>query len=268
MLLQLALAGVFLVLAIFWVWFFLRLGEREKEPKKFLLLAFGAGVIGAGVAGILDSVVEILFIVPKYGLEGYLAVEDTAELISNLPFFMLLIGAVEEIAKFGAVRLTIYRTRFFDEIQDGVLYFGMAGLGFALAEDLVYMLGFGSGVAVARVIFFTPFHPATAAIVGYFAARQKIKGESAIKTVIALLGMIVIHALHNFLIINPTELIVPLSFGIILFLYGELYFLWKHSRQEQGGFIFCPWCGFKSAQSLQTCPNCFRSLPKVTQSTR
>lgn len=233
MLSQIAPLGVFLAFVIFWVWSFLHLGKKEEEPRKLLLLAFGAGILSTGVAGIFDSLVEFVFIVPRHGLQFYLEAEDTLELIGSLPLFMLLVGIFEEVAKFLSIRLTIFRSRFFDEIQDGLLYFGIAGLGFSLTENALYLLGFGTEIGLTRIIFFTPFHPATAAIVGYFAARQKIKGEKPTKTILALLVMIVIHGVHNLLTLNPTDLTIPLSVGIILFLYGELYFLWKHAKEEQ-----------------------------------
>ena len=52
----------------------------------------------------------------------------------------LVIGPREEIAKFLAVRLFVYRNKEFNEPLDGIIYAAAAALGFASLENMLYVI--------------------------------------------------------------------------------------------------------------------------------
>ena len=58
----------------------------------------------------------------------------------------LVIGPCEEIAKFLAVRLFVYRNHEFDEPLDGIIYAAAAALGFASLENVLYVIDWHTGV--------------------------------------------------------------------------------------------------------------------------
>ena len=60
-----------------------------------------------------------------------------------------VVGPVEELCKFAAVRLGPYRSLYFDEPVDGLVYASAASLGFASLENLFYVLEYGPEVMIA-----------------------------------------------------------------------------------------------------------------------
>jgi RsiW-degrading membrane proteinase PrsW (M82 family) len=67
--------------------------------------------------------------------------------------------------------------------MDGIVYGARAGLGFALVENVVYLLLIPHSLAefvslfVARALLAVPGHAAWGAILGYFAARRRFDGR-------------------------------------------------------------------------------------------
>lgn len=88
------------------------------------------------------------------------------------------VAAVEEMAKMLCIRWLVWSRPEFDERMDGVVYGSRAGLGFALAENVLYLLDARTGLAfagmyVARGLLTVPMHAVTGALIGYFAAYRR-----------------------------------------------------------------------------------------------
>ncbi len=91
-------------------------------------------------------------------------------------------GLVEEAAKAVCLLLFVWRRPEFDERFDGIVYATRAGLGFALVENVGYLLGSESllgfaGVFIARAVLAVPGHAIYAGMMGYFAARRRFDGK-------------------------------------------------------------------------------------------
>ena len=91
-------------------------------------------------------------------------------------------ATTEECAKALVVWLFIWRHPAFDERMDGIVYATRAGLGFALVENVGYLLGAKSvggfaGIYIARALLAVPGHAIWAAFMGYYAARKKFDGK-------------------------------------------------------------------------------------------
>ena len=90
-------------------------------------------------------------------------------------------GLVEESAKALCLRIVAWNRPEFDERLDAMVYAAWAGLGFALVENVGYLAAAGTkggyiGMFVMRALLSVPSHAATAAIMGYFAARRRFDG--------------------------------------------------------------------------------------------
>jgi RsiW-degrading membrane proteinase PrsW (M82 family) len=90
----------------------------------------------------------------------------------------IVAAAVEELAKVAVVYLAIWNHPAFDERLDGIVYATRAGLGFALVENIAYLLGTktaGAFVAMylVRALLAVPGHAIYAGFMGYFAARRR-----------------------------------------------------------------------------------------------
>ena len=105
---------------LFWLWFFVRLDRIRPSSRRWLALTFIFGMVSTIPAGIISE----------------LAIQDdllsASTTLASVSLAMLaVVGPVEETSKFLAIRLTVYRSLFFEEPMDGLVYGAAASLGFA-----------------------------------------------------------------------------------------------------------------------------------------
>ena len=133
---------------------FLWLDRYEAEPRALLLFAFGWG---AAVATLVSLVVNTASISALTAAGG----DPTAAAVFVAP-------VVEESAKgLAVVGVLLLRRREFDGVIDGIVYAGMAGIGFAAVENVLYLGRAlleegGTGTVAVFVVrcLFSPFaHP-------------------------------------------------------------------------------------------------------------
>ncbi len=113
------------------------LDRYEKEPLPLLVGVFSWGmVVAAGGSYVLNT----LFGISVFGMTG-------SEALSSLTTGSISAPIVEETLKGLAVLLVflVFR-REFDSILDGIVYAGIAALGFAATENTLYIWrGYESG---------------------------------------------------------------------------------------------------------------------------
>jgi RsiW-degrading membrane proteinase PrsW (M82 family) len=91
-------------------------------------------------------------------------------------------AAVEELAKALCLRLLIWNRPELDERMDGIVYASRAGLGFALVENVMYLLQQQSLqgqiiVWVERALLAVPGHAMWTGMIGAQAARRRFDGK-------------------------------------------------------------------------------------------
>src|SRR4051794_2029683 len=185
-----ALVPVCIVLpALLW------LDRLEAEPVPQLLFAFGWGAVVATSAALLVNTYSLAVLTAHGG-----SVSTTSVLVA--PW-------VEETAK-GSIVLIIllWRRQEFDGVVDGIVYAGLAGLGFAFTENVLYLgrslqENGASGLAVTFVLrcLFGPFaHPlfTMATGVGLGIAVQTRRAWLRVAApVIGLMTAVLLHGLWN-----------------------------------------------------------------------
>lgn len=152
------------------VYFYLR-DRYEPEPRGYVALAFGYG---------------LLVLVPALWLGPWVRGAVSPEWLAlsgvwgRLYEDFLVAGAVEEGLKVALFWATIARWREFDEPMDGVVYGAALALGLAAVENLYYVelchrtLGCGAlRLALLRGVFAVPAHALLGASMGYFVGRAK-----------------------------------------------------------------------------------------------
>jgi len=120
--------GIAVVFAAVWLWAFYREDRHEREP--FWLIAFA---LGWGALAIVPALwLEAHLLPAGLGPEDRLAVRAAG--------LLLVVGPVEELCKFAGVRLHIWTRPQFNEPMDGIVYAAAAATGFALVENLRFMV--------------------------------------------------------------------------------------------------------------------------------
>ncbi len=182
------------------------------EPLSLLVATFLLSILTATFAAVLNSVAR-----PVFDPLGYLGL---------VLFFFVIVGPVEETVKLLAVRLYAYTDDRFDAVIDGAVYGAIAGLGFVVIENFVYIagnvdleelqfgvaaLGAGDGIAAFRALA-GPGHVIYSAFAGYYLGLAKFNPENRGPIVVkGLLIAAVIHALYNSLVGPATSVIAGVT---------------------------------------------------------
>jgi RsiW-degrading membrane proteinase PrsW (M82 family) len=209
-----------LLVALLWLRRFRKMDKYEKEPERLIFLAFGAGALAIVPSGILESFVNVS------NLSG-------SSPPANLFVAFLWVGTVEEFFKYLAVRLTAYRSPQFNEVMDGMIYMISAALGFAAAENVGYMLGFGFFVGFLRAILSYLGHVSFSAILGYYLGKAKLGGQGNWLW-IGFIWAISLHWLYDafFVIGTIRSSFGFLSLGLMVWVFG-LILTYSLSRKAQ-----------------------------------
>lgn len=137
--------------------------RHQPEPGRLVWGIFFYGALGVIPAGLAEA-----------GLGALTGWEEDSKIIWQVGLHaFLIVGLVEELCKFWALR-KIYDRPEFDESIDGLVYGAAAGAGFATMENLFYVLEHGFGVGIIRALLSVPVHVLLAMVMGYGLARQKL----------------------------------------------------------------------------------------------
>jgi RsiW-degrading membrane proteinase PrsW (M82 family) len=199
-----ALAGGILP-ALAWLWFWRREDSAHPEPRRLIALAFLAGMTAVAV------------VIP---LEKYAATFMASSLATVTAW-----PAIEEIVKYLAAYFTVLRRREDDEPIDPVIYMVAVALGFAAAENALFLLSPISGDTIVQTVITgnlrfvgaTLLHVLSSAVIGV-AIGLSFYQSRTVKLLCATAGVIlacVLHATFNFLILNTPEESLLQTFGYV-----------------------------------------------------
>ena len=170
-----------------------------SEPLSLLVATFLLGVLTANFAAIINSIAQYFIGASSFGIVMIL-------------YYYLVVGPVEETVKLLAVRLWAFESDGFNAVVDGAVYGAMAGLGFAVIENAIYItrqvdpaamgsleevIGMGAGITATRALA-GPGHVIYSAFAGYYLGLAKFNPRNAGPIVIK--GLIIaslIHATYN-----------------------------------------------------------------------
>jgi len=252
-----SLAVVILAFApgIFWMWLIYRWDRYQPEPRWLVVRTFLWGM----VIVIPIAFIELLLMFGRPLFPGFekLSLTDIAYQA------FIVAGVTEELGKFVIVRLITYKSVYFDESTDGIVYSSATALGFASLENLFYMLSHGWGVILVRGPISTLAHVLFSVIWGYPLALQKIKHPRAsLYLWLGLAGSAVAHGIFDFLLFTQTwyaVLVFPLLAGLVVALNTML----RHSRRISAFqkkvaevHITCLMCTANIPAYANFCPAC------------
>ena len=216
------------------------LDRYEKEPLLLLggVFIWGA-VIAAGSAFIINTTLGLgIFVITNSSFAMDFA---TGSLIAPL---------VEETLK-GMAVLAVFLVfrREFDSLLDGIIYAGVAALGFAATENTYYIYTYGfqeSGwtgilsLSFIRVFLVGWQHPFYTAFFGIGLAASRLNKNWFVKIIAPLLGLSVgmfTHAFHNTLAVflpgGWGGLVIGAAFDWTGWLFMFVIILWATGREQK-----------------------------------
>ncbi len=193
--------------SLLWLWFWLK-EEDKKEPKRILTLVFIMGML------------SIILVLP---IQKFIQAH-----IHDANLRVILWATTEELLKYLAVLVILYKSTYTKDPIDWPIYMVTAALGFAGLENILFLIkplttsGTIVGLLTGELRFLgaTLLHTVTSGIIGIaigFSLHKKkiIKKEYFI---IGLITAVTLHSLFNFFIIqnNGTDFLkVFLSLWIV-----------------------------------------------------
>jgi protease PrsW len=196
------LAGIAPGLALL-SYFYLK-DKYEPEPVWMVLFTFISGA---------------LLILPIAFFEYVLKTENVIKYDSIYAIFSS--GLIEEFFKWSILFVCAYRNVEFDEPFDGIVYGTSVSLGFATAENIMYLMTNGMEYALTRALLPVSSHALFGVIMGYYISVAKFTKES--KLPLFLLSMILpalLHGIFNYLLLNQGSWLSLPSYMVFLWWLG------------------------------------------------
>ena len=161
--------------------------RHEREPLWLLLLSFTYGAF--------STLLTLVFRAPVSFLIDYLSTEGVRDFVGA--YFK--VALIEEFSKFILLRFVLYYNRNFNESFDGIVYAIMVGMGFATAENLVYVFQYGLPTGVARMFTAVPAHAVFAVLMGYFLGKAKFTHRhTTTYSILALFSAALFHGSYDY----------------------------------------------------------------------
>ena len=188
------------VIPVFALCFYVYKKDVEKEPGKLLAKVFILSII---------SVIPIIIL--ELVAKDFMSTEDNSDLIKLFASTFMGVALIEEAAKWLVIHIGVYKNKDFNHPYDAIVYSVYASLGFALIENLLYVLSTGVSIGILRAILTVPSHACDAILMGFFLGESK---KSAYKNdklmarrnmVLSLIIPITVHALYDYLLFAGKE---------------------------------------------------------------
>lgn len=207
-----------------WLWIYLR-QDRHPEPKRELLSVFLMGAFVTAPAVYIE-----LFLTYDCAGMGSICVPGLFYRLGLPALLVMIIAAIigvafiEESAKYAVVWLkeqAIGSNSQLDEPIDFVVYMITAAMGFAAAENLLYLLKYNDiqavfGASLIRSATAILVHALCSGILGYYMAMTFCHRDKKIRYLVGGIALVsVLHGLYDLSIIgsgdNPEFLLLVLG---------------------------------------------------------
>lgn len=205
------------------LWYIYRKDKVQPEPTKWLLKAFGFGVLSAFFSFVF-SVPACLLLGMEIGASTYTSVSKAfadAFALAAIP---------EELSKFIMLWLLLRKNPHFDEKFDGIVYAVCIGMGFAGIENVMYLAGGiedGSWIriGISRALFSIPGHFFFAVLMGYYYSLYHFGIDRSPKAkAMILVAPILAHGLFDGILfcMNVDEGLALICLFLFLYFFNKL----------------------------------------------
>jgi len=188
--------------------------KYNREKWKPIIVCF---LWGATIAIVASIILELIL-----GISLAISFDDGN--ILGLVTAIIIAPFAEELTKPLALRTKTVKKEL-DELEDGLIYGAVAGLGFSATENLLYGWCFLSeGLFVFLVLIIIRsfggclLHASATALTGYGYGKTIIRGKSILRVLPFFVLAIFVHAFYNFLVSLDTV-------GLVISLFAALIFV-------------------------------------------
>lgn len=186
--------------------------KHEKEPMQLLAYNF---LFGAVVSIVVTTILYFLY-------SSFFPPFKEKSVFDQFIKAFFMVGLIEEFSKYIIVRYYAQPKKEFNEPFDGIVYAVMVSMGFAVTENIFYVLEGGFYTAIGRAFTVVPAHATFAVLMGYFMGRAKISKNKTMLNLTGLLLAVLFHGAYDFFLFLPfvpgiwTGAFISLFIGVFL----------------------------------------------------
>ena len=191
------------------------LDKSEPEPHGLILKTLLLGAAALIPAGITEALLTEIPALTMAGAPGAIVKS------------FVVIAPIEEAVKLAVVLLFIWKKPAFNEENDGIVYVGAASIGFAMLENVMYVVQSGFFTGIMRAVTSIPLHTFTGVLMGYFVGIAKFAPTDRARNGKIAKGFFIaylIHAIYDSFVLSETAaalMVIPLV--VALFVFGIIY---------------------------------------------
>lgn len=253
-----------ILLPIVLIIIFVNSKDKNKEPIGLLAQLFGLGMLSClltlGASLLLDDFLPFM----KSG-------SGSKELISIFLYSFIGVALIEEVSKWIFIYIRGYKSKYFDELYDIIVYAIYVSLGFAFLENLFFIISEDTitlSTIILRAVTAIPGHACYAIFMGYYLSlAKKFKNENKkilVRNNIALsiVVPIILHGIYDFCLLSNIKLLIFMFIGFMIVLYiisyKKLNIASKKNKKIKNKMFFCKNCGSKVEKDF--CPKCGKKI--------
>ena len=197
-----SLAPVFIIL--FYIYF---RDKYDREPLGMLVKALLLGIV---------TVVPVIFV--ERMMKNMMP--QSGKVAAAAYHAFVVAGSTEEIFKFLALYILVWKSPSFDEKFDGIVYAVFVSLGFAAVENVLYVMDGGMQTALSRAITAVPAHAIFGITMGYYLGIARMYEELR-KAYMwrAILFPILLHGIYDFILMVEIDWLLTLFIPYVIGLY-------------------------------------------------
>lgn len=193
-----------------------KVDHLDKESPRLLWNLVVRGVIATVFAMLTEWIGE--FVLSSFVQEQ--------TVLYNLLLYFIVVAVSEEGFKYLLMKQRTWKDPEFNFQFDGVVYAVFVSLGFALWENISYVLMYGFGTALIRAVTAVPGHACFGVFMGAWYGLAKkyesygMHSQSKTCRVVALLSSIVLHGCYDFTasIENQNYAWIFVAFVVVMFI--------------------------------------------------
>ena len=154
-------------------------------------------------AGVLSSLLALLE--ERIGSAILNRLVEPNTVLYNAILYFVIVAVAEESSKYLLLRRNTWRTPEFNCQYDGVVYAVFVSLGFALWENISYVMNYGFSTALVRAVTAIPGHACFGVFMGVFYGAAKkyanagVKGVSKACRVLAVVFPALLHGAYDYI---------------------------------------------------------------------
>nr|WP_319397405.1 PrsW family glutamic-type intramembrane protease [uncultured Carboxylicivirga sp.] len=146
----------------------------------------------------------------------------------------------EESFKLTAVMLLVWRNKNFNERFDGIVYAVFVSLGFALIENIMYVVNTDNGLhtGIARAFTAVPAHAMFGVMMGYHLGLARfISKKQTFHLINAFFYPFLFHGLYDFILMSQNKWLLLTFAPLMVYLYIRIK---KRLLQHSEDSVFKP----------------------------